>query len=232
MMPSTIRPDDYPFCISFTLNAEIPLPADLEGDLGLGQSLRRFRLLHEETQREMAERIGCSLVSYQQWEGGKVCPLPRYHSAILLLLEGLASPKDTSVGESLKIQRLQRGLNLAEMARFVGLTNESWTRLEGNSYLPSEDEIKQLQRHSISLPPDAGRRENTLPTALSESLRDARVERGLSQEEVARQLGYCGGSVWSRIETSGRIPKMGCWAGIREILGVKVEDFIPENGSS
>lgn len=201
--------------------AQVPCPKGfVENPGSLGESLKNYRLIHGKTQREMAQELETQLVSYQQWETSKARPRPRAYSKIVEVLGEYVQPKAESVGETLRFERLTRGLNLAEMARYVGLEPEVWSRLEREIYPPSREEIAKLERCSIFLPQGVVERRSGIPTALSASLRAARQDLKLSQDELAKLLGYRAGSSWSRVENSGRVPCRSKWKQIESILGI------------
>jgi transcriptional regulator with XRE-family HTH domain len=174
----------------------------------------------------MAKSLGCHLVSYQQWESGRATPQAIFYPKIIELLGGLPFVEADTVGGKLGGERLTRGLNLVEMAGFVGLSIETWSRLESGEYPPTQREIETLKQHSIDLGDTVCARVEDIPTTLSKALRDARLERGFSQAELAQSLGYKDASSWSRIETVGRVPCRRKWSKIEEVLGVDVSHIV------
>lgn len=170
----------------------------------------------------MAKALGCHLVGYQNWEGGKTEPQVGAIPAIIELLGYLPNEHLDSVEGVLKSARLRRGKNRFEMARTLKMKPEVWTRLECGEYPPSHKDLELLEGQSIDFGSLCEIRPDHLPTALSRALKKARLERGFTQSEIAIHLGYKGNSAWSRVEQGGRIPDRRTWGDIHKLLGVEV----------
>lgn len=64
---------------------------------------------------------------------------------------------------------------------------------------------------------------------MNDRLRKARQAKGLTQEEMARMLGYQSKSGYSMIETGRNQPRLPIALHISKIVGVEVEQLFPWN---
>lgn len=173
----------------------------------------------------MAECFGCELVSYQKWEKGVVEPRAVFFPAIVELLGFLPNEDLESYHGVLRSERLQKGKNLVEMAKFVGAQPVVWTGWEKGLFPPVDKDLERLRAVGIDLPmlPDSSYENG--PTTISCVLRKARKERGITQLQMAEMLGFSSNSPWSRYETGGVIPAEKFWPKIEEALSVNLADF-------
>lgn len=169
------------------------------------------------TQRTLAERLGVREETVHLWETGRARPLPRYHGAVLQLLEIDAQLPYGTLPEQLRSTRLRLGLTQEQMGERIGLNEWSLCRWESGRRSPSRWMAGRLARSLDALETVDGaplvgstlsyfdltrwrRRPPTdllvvNPVTLGERIRQARIARAMSQIAVARLFGISRGTL-------------------------------------
>ena len=173
----------------------------------------------------MAKYLGCDLVSYQKWEKGVVEPRADFFPAIVELFGFLPNEDLETYHGILRSARLRAGRNLVEMAKYVGVQPVKWTRWEKGLFPPLSKEIEGLRAFGIDLPPLPDSACGDAPTLMSRAMRKARKNRGITQLEMGRILGFSHNTAWCRYELSGVIPAKKFWPKIKEALAVDLAEF-------
>lgn len=98
------------------------------------------------TQRELAERVGCSVVVIGQWERGRAWPLARRWPTLRAVLGQDLGPVGQDFASRLRAARLRAGLTQDELARRAGLHSRSIRNSERRLYCPREVTVRKLER--------------------------------------------------------------------------------------
>lgn len=99
----------------------------------LGEHLKRRRLDRELRQRDVAEMLGVSQATYENWELDQREPEVRCWPGLIGFLGYDPSPEPRTLGERVKAKRRREGLTLREVAGRLGVdlgTVEAWEKDE------------------------------------------------------------------------------------------------------
>ena len=106
-----------------------PEVAKLEGET-VGLRLRRRRRELGLRQKEAAARLGVCVEALTNWEKGRTEPVARCYPAIISFLGSEPWPRPDTVRDSLRAERLRRGLSVKEAARTIGIDEATLSRCE------------------------------------------------------------------------------------------------------
>ena len=150
-------------------------------------------------------------------------------------------------GAKLRSLRRRHAMKQAELAERLGLASQGYiANLEAGQEVPSLDLVVRVARvfdvSSDYLLRDAvpveGKAETgvdryhasgTLPGRFGEKVRTLRLEKGLSQRELARNLGLSSRAYISDLEASSKMPSLELVVQIADLFGVTTDYLLRES---
>jgi transcriptional regulator with XRE-family HTH domain len=130
--------------------------------------------------------------------------------------EGLAPyvfyPRTAAGGwtnDRIKALRLNRGLNIREMAELFGVSETAWKWWERGMRVPRAnfiDRLVELERDSVAIPRVYHDRPNDPGEWTAAHIRQLRIDLDYSQREMAELIGVTK-SAWSQWEIGHRVPR-------------------------
>jgi DNA-binding transcriptional regulator YiaG len=165
------------------------------------------------TQKQLAKKLRASVASVNAWERGTK-PVPTYRRGQLRQVLAERRPPDppTIPGGELLAERLRAGLNQAELAASIGVSQaaiSAWER--GATQVPP-----RLREHVRQVLADAP----TAPVVKGAELRRYRQAQGLTPAALGELLGVASPTIWDW-EKSG-VPRHRA-AGVRELVDAGAE---------
>lgn len=200
--------------------------------------LRRLRARDGLSRAELAGRIGVSAATVAHWECGRRA-LPAHRLRELgqvfgvsgpALVTALAHEPIDSVPRLVQFRR-RAGLTQSQVGRRLGVTNTLVCAWERGRARPSWPQMRRLARlYRCELPEIAEAFSIEVPSALHPSawtranlhciLRDVRIWRGETREQIARRLGVHGQTV-ARWERGLSVPAPASVVGLERALGLR-----------
>ena len=210
-----------------------------------GRAVRELRERRGWNQRQLASRIGCTASLISDYEVAGTHPTPENLGAVAaalgvprrrlraLVAERAPAKRTTAFGRLLRETRIARGMTQQQLAEAVGVRTYAVTVYETTNTHPREKHLPRLVERlakALDLPPAeieeslCQQRPARVPTDFGHRLRQLRIDRGLSQEQLGVR---CGCSVYmiSSYETGGSYPKPGLLPALARALGVDVGEF-------
>lgn len=129
-----------------------------------------------------------------------------------------------TLGEKIKLIREEKGLTLEELAKITQISEPYLSRIETGAVYPAVTTVKRLAQGlkvSLAVLFPAG-------NSLGEKLRMVREEQGLSQAELAKQIGVSPGLIW-QIEHGKVQPSISILEKIAHALGTSVSYMLMED---
>lgn len=190
----------------------------------IGETIKRTREEQQLTLSEAARRAGLSVSYLSEVEHGKKEPSPRAQAKLAKVLGIPQSELDpefrdsrpVTLGDKLKLQRLEKGLSLADVAKKVGLSTGYLSEIERGDSLPAVDTLRDLAE-TLEVPvsllmADPG-------PAIGEKVRNLRESLGLTQREVASRAGVSAVLV-GQIEKGKAQPSLRTVESLAKALGI------------
>ena len=205
----------------------------------VGRALRDLREQRGLTRRQLAEQSGLNSQVIVNYEIKGIQPSPEKLSALaralrappgelraLLMPRGVRK-RASPFGQLLRQARLARGLSQHELAQRVGLSPKNLQSYETTRHCPSSQRAPQLVGRlaaALDLDPELLERRLSMPrhlppTALGRRLRELRIDRGLSQRQLAARSGNTQGGV-GRYERGDSYPGSSSLSALAAALGV------------
>ena len=209
-----------------------------------GRELRDLRIQRKMTQKQLADRIQCGHGLIANYEIGRMQPGPKNLSAIAralrvprrklraLVAERGAEKHATAFGKVLRKARIASGMTQRQLARILRLRPGTITSYETANIYPAKKFVPGLisglsttlglsptmLKELLSMP------RRTIPTRFGQRLRELRVARELTQEELASDIGYGGGLV-SSYENGRTYPGPAILTALAKALEVEESEF-------
>ncbi len=190
----------------------------------IGETIKRTREEQQLTLSETARRAGLSVSYLSELEHGKKEASSRALarlSKVLGIPETELDPefrdsRPVTLGDKLKLQRLEKGLSLAEVAKAAGISTGYLSEIERADSLPAVDTLRDLAG-ALDVPislllADAG-------PAIGEKVRSLREALGLTQREVATRAGVSAVLV-GQIEKGKAQPSLRTVESLAKALGI------------
>ncbi len=186
----------------------------------------RYRYEAKLRQRDMAQLLDCSPMTYGKWERDIVIPAAQYCPKIVEILGCLPGENTSTYSGSLQAQRLRLGMDRTALGKEIGIAPGIISYWEKGVYPPDIQYREALNRLGIDLSSFNLSRDG-IPTSLAQRLLDARRHKKLSQHDVAKAVGLSGAPAWLRYELHSIVPPKRLWLRIEKVLGVDVSDLVP-----
>ena len=210
-----------------------------------GRVLRELRERRGLTQQQLAARSGCTAHVISHYEIARTHPNPENLDAIaaalgvpphqLSALAAERSParQSTAFGRLIREARIARGLTLQELAREAGVPERTLANYETRNIHPQERHLSRVVasfaraldlapaeiEESLSRPRPA-----RVPTDFGHRLRQLRVDRGLTQEQLGARCG-CSMYVISHYETGKAYPNPSLLPVLARVLDVEAGEL-------
>jgi transcriptional regulator with XRE-family HTH domain len=164
-------------------------------------------------QREVALRIGVDEATVFNWEAGTAFPGLRALPGVIRFLgyDPRETPEANNLGRLVRHSRQRHGLGMDALAEILGVDPSTVRGWERRGHRPSPRLHARLAE-ALGLPTTPGPR-----ATLGEGLRAARLRVGLTQRELADQIGV-GQQVVSSWESGNRTPTEEQGTRISEVL--------------
>ena len=220
------------------------LPPHLRSS-SFARALRNIRCGRKLNQRELAELVGVGPEIIASYENGEDYPdlktlftLARELGVSRQQLSGFVPRSgpdrvSSAFGKMLREARLARGLTQGQLAQLIGINQTTIASYERTHSHPAPRHIPHLVSVlNLVLGMDRARLEESLSrprskvqrTAVGRRLRQLRIERKLSQKELAARAG-CPPPAISSYELGKSVPNRDSAAKIAEALGVDSTEF-------
>ena len=221
------------------------LPPRATPSTPFGREVRELRERRGWTQERLAVRIGCAAGVISDYEVDGIHPAPEKLDAIaaalgvprrrLRALVPKRSPpkRATAFGRLLRETRIARGMTQQQLAEAVGFPARQIAIYETTNRHPRKEHLPGLIARlakALALPPAeieaslSQPRPARVPTDFGHRLRQLRVDRGLTQEQLGARCG-CSFSLVSCYETGGSYPKPGFLPALARALDVGVGEL-------
>ena len=221
------------------------LPERATPSTPFGRALRELRERRGWTQEQLAGRIGCTAGLISDYEVTGKLPGPKYQGVLaaalgvprrrLRALVAKRTPprRTTALGRLLRETRIARGMTQRQLAEAVGLTAQHIASYEGANCHPREKHrsrfIKRLAKALDVSPAEieeslSRQRPVNVPTDFGHRVRQLRVDRGLTQEQLGARCG-CSFNMISHYETGVSYPKPDLLPALAKTLDVGVGEF-------
>ena len=173
-----------------------------QNKMRFGEQLKAYRKAKGYTQKDLAEKIGTTLLTISVWERGVFRPNAR-HCKLLYDLFNLDTEThkahldlNQSFGQILKDTRRKAGYTRAHLAQVLGISVLSLFRWEHDISLPSPKNWKLISEFFDISSNEAF---DTQPAASSpgEQIRNARYLKGYSKTDFAKKLGVAQMTLWA-----------------------------------
>lgn len=191
----------------------------------LGDHLKKRRLDLRLYQREAAAASGLPADGFQRWERNEVQPTVQFYPRIIEFLGYDPLPPARTLGERLRRVRKRAGLSIRQVANYLGVDSGSLSRWETESKVPYSHHLQLLEAFLQNFEnADEGALAEAIrslnggemksfdhplrpetPRTLGQLLLRKRMELGLSQTEVGKQLKVGRGAIWNW-ETDSALP--------------------------
>ena len=210
-----------------------------------GRALRELRERRGWTQEQLASRVGCtpSVISDYEVAGSYPAPenlravaaalgVPRLRLRALVAERGPAK-RTTAFGRLIRETRLARGMTQQQLAQAIGVAVYTVTVYETTNTYPRERHLPGLIARlakALDLSPAeieeslSQRRPARIPTDFGRRLRQLRIDRRLTQEQLGARCGHSFGTI-SSYETGGSYPKPGLLPTLARALDIGVGEL-------
>ena len=221
------------------------LPPRATPSTPFGRAVRELRERRGWTQRQLAGRIGCAAGAISDYEVAGSYPAPENLGAIAaalgvprrqlsaLVAKRRPAKRTTAFGRLLRETRIARGMTQQQLAEAIGVRSYTVTIYETTNIHPRRAYLPGLIARfakALDLPPAAIEeslsqpRPVNVPTDFGHRLRQLRIDRGLSQEQLGARCG-CSETRIGYYETGQSYPKPGLLPALARAFDVGVGEF-------
>lgn len=202
--------------------------------------LRALRKEHNLKQSDLSNKLGVTQASLSGWETGKyeidnktLIALSNFFGVSVDYLLGNdtafeSSPPPSLFGERIKELRKSHRLTMKKLGELIGVAQNTVSNWENGKRQPDYGTLTFLAEYfNVSTDYLLGKdatteRPSTTPSIFGERLKNLRLEKGLSQREIAEHLGLTQ-QAYAYYETGDREPGLKTLLALSSILNVSTD---------